>query len=49
MKYPKTWLLAILIASVLACMLIIINHYNAEGNLQQKIYDHSEIKDSIGG
>ena len=47
MKYPKTWLLAILIASLLAGMLIIIKHYNAEDNLQQKIYDHSEIKDTI--
>ncbi len=46
-KYPKTWLLFILIASVLICMLIIIKRYNTENDLQQKIYDHSEIKDTV--
>jgi len=32
---------------LLTFMLIIIKHYNADNNLQQKIYDHSEIKDTV--
>jgi len=47
MKYPKTWLLLILIASVLICMLIIIKHSDSEKDPQQKIYDHSEIPDTV--
>ena len=46
MKYSKTWLLLILIASLLVFMLIIIKHNNADNDIQQKIYDHSEIKDT---
>jgi hypothetical protein len=47
MKHLKTWFILILMASILALMLIITEHYNAETELQQKIYDHSEIKDTI--
>lgn len=47
MKHPKNWLLIALLASLLAGMLIIVKHYNASKDLQQKIYDHSEIKDTI--
>ncbi len=47
MKHSKIWLLIILIASILICMLVIIKHYDSENDLQQKIYDHSEIKDTI--
>lgn len=47
MKHLKTWLVIILMASILALMLIITKHYDAERELQQKIYDHSEIKDTV--
>jgi len=47
MKNPKNWLLIILLALLLACMLIIVKHYNSAEDLQQRIYDHSEIKDTI--
>jgi len=46
-KYPKNWLIFMLIAFILMGMLIIIKHYNADNDLQQKIYDHSEIKDTV--
>jgi hypothetical protein len=46
-KNTKTWLVLILIASVLTLMLMITKHYNEEAELQQKIYDHSEIKDTV--
>jgi len=47
MNYPKNWLVIILLAFLLVFMLFIIKHYNAVENLQQKIYDHSEIKDTV--
>ena len=47
MKHPKMWLVITLLAFLIAFMLIIIKHYNATEHLQQKIYDHSEIKDTI--
>jgi len=47
MKHPKTWLVITLLAMLLAFMLVIIKHYNAAEDLQQKIYDHSEIKDTV--
>ena len=47
MKHPNNWLLIILLALLLACMLGLVKHYNTVEDLQQKIYDHSEIKDTI--
>jgi hypothetical protein len=48
MKHLKNWLVIIFMASIISLMLIIIKHYNASSiDLQQKIYDHSEIKDTI--
>ncbi len=47
MKHSRSWLLILLIASVLLGTLVIIKHYNAENDLQQKIDDHSEIKDTV--
>ncbi len=46
-KHPKMWLLIVLLIMVLTFMLVIIKHYDADNDLQQKIYDHSEIKDTI--
>ncbi|HEY8783956.1 MAG TPA: hypothetical protein VIM16_20170 [Mucilaginibacter sp.] len=45
-NHPKTWLTIAILALLLTCMLIIIKHYNADKELQQKIYDHSEIIDT---
>jgi hypothetical protein len=47
MKHLKTWLIVIFMAAILALMLIITKHYNVETEFQQKIYDHSEIKDTV--
>ena len=47
MNYSKNWLVIILLALLLAFMLIIVKHYNSAEDLQQKIYDHSEIKDTV--
>ena len=46
-KHPKPWLIVALLAILLTFMLIIIKHYNADNEQQQKIYDHSEIRDTI--
>jgi hypothetical protein len=46
-KHPKMWLFIVLLAMVLTFMLVIIKHYNADDDLQQRIYDHSEIRDTI--
>lgn len=47
MKNLKNWMVIILIASILALMLMITKNYNADFEFQQKIYNHSEIKDTI--
>ncbi|MFI5139308.1 MAG: hypothetical protein ACHQIM_15915 [Sphingobacteriales bacterium] len=46
-NHPKLWLIIALLALLLTFMLIIIKHYNAENDLQQRIYDHSEITDTV--
>ena len=46
-RQPKNWLLIILLASLIVYMLTIIKHNKEEENLQQRIYDHSEIKDTV--
>jgi hypothetical protein len=46
-KDQKTWLIIALLALLLITMLVIIKHYNETEYLQQKIYDHSEIKDTV--
>ena len=43
----KNWMIIILIAALIASMLVIIKHFNAENELQQKIYRHSEITDTL--
>jgi hypothetical protein len=45
-KNLKNWLIILLMASMIALMLIVIKHYNSDSELQQKIYDHSEIRDT---
>jgi hypothetical protein len=47
MKNLKNWIIIILIASILALTLVITKKYNADFEFQQRIYDHSEIKDTI--
>jgi hypothetical protein len=47
MKNLKNWMIIILIASILALMLMITKNYNEDFEFQQKIYNHSEIKDTI--
>ena len=48
MKYPKIWLVIALLVSLLGFMLIIVKHNNGINiERQQKIYDHSEITDTI--
>ena len=46
MKLSKNWLIFVLMATLLACMLFIIKRYNAHKDQQQKIYGHSEIIDA---
>jgi hypothetical protein len=46
MKLSKNWLIIALMATLLACMLFIIKRYDAQKNLQEKIYNHSEIIDT---
>ncbi|MDB4903107.1 MAG: hypothetical protein JWQ63_2388 [Mucilaginibacter sp.] len=47
MKNLKSWMVIILIVSILALMLFFTKNYNSDIEFQQKIYDHSEIKDTI--
>jgi hypothetical protein len=46
-KHLKNWLIIILMASMIALMLIVIKRYNADAEMQQNIYNHSEIKDTV--
>ena len=46
-KNFKNWMLIILMASILTLMLMLIKNHNEDFEFQQKIYDHSEIKDTI--
>jgi len=46
-NHPKFWLIIALLALLLTFMLVVIKHYNAENDLHQKIYDHSEITDTV--
>jgi hypothetical protein len=46
-NHPKFWLFIALLALLLTFMLIVIKHYDAENDLQQKIYNHSEIIDTV--
>ena len=46
-KHPKMWIFIALLTTLLTFMLIIIKHYDADNDLQQRIDNHSEIKDTI--
>jgi len=46
-KHLNNWLVIILMVSILSAMLLIIRQHDADIELQQKIYDHSEIKDTL--
>ncbi len=46
-NHPKTWIIVALLAILLGWMLIIVKHYNEGIELQEKIYHHSEIKDTV--
>lgn len=43
-KHPKAPFILLIMIALLTCMLIIIKHNNEINQLQEKIYDHSEIK-----
>jgi hypothetical protein len=47
MNDPRPWVILLLLGLLLTFMLIIINHSRANNALQQKIYDHSEIKGTV--
>jgi hypothetical protein len=47
MKEPKTWLIIALIMMMLALMLIIIKRHHEQNELQERIYNHSEIVDTV--
>jgi hypothetical protein len=48
MLYPFfRWTVILFMASLIFLMLIIIRHYNAVTEIQQKLYDHSEIVDTV--
>jgi hypothetical protein len=48
LKHPKTSLAIFLLIAALAFSVIIIKHANTEDNeLQQRIYNHPEIKDTV--
>ena len=40
-KHPKAWFIIALLVLLAVVMLVIIKHYNADRELQQKIYDYS--------
>jgi hypothetical protein len=46
-NYPKTWLIIALIMLMLACMAGIIKKHYEQNELQEKIYNHSEIIDTV--
>ena len=41
------WAVILFMASLLFLMLIIIRHYNSITEIQQTLYDHSEITESV--
>lgn len=47
MKEPQTWLIMALIMLMLAWMLIVIKRNHEKIQLQEKIYNHSEIIDTV--
>jgi hypothetical protein len=47
MNHPRPWVILLLLGILLTFMLIILKNSNKENDLQQKIYDHLEIKDTI--
>jgi hypothetical protein len=44
---PKTWLMVALIILMFAWMVIIIKRHREQNELQEKIYNHSEIIDTV--
>jgi hypothetical protein len=46
-KEPQTWLIIALIMLMLAWMLIIMKRHHEQNELQEKIYNHSEIIDTL--
>ncbi|MDF2433220.1 MAG: hypothetical protein JWP44_2851 [Mucilaginibacter sp.] len=48
MKHPKTWLaIALLALMLIITMMKITTHHNEEMEIQEHIYNHSEIKDTV--
>jgi hypothetical protein len=46
-KDPKIWLITALLLLMLAWMIIIIKRHHEQNELQEKIYNHSEIIDTV--
>lgn len=44
---PKTWLMVAFIILMFAWMVIIIKRHRKQNELQKKIYNHSEIIDTV--
>jgi hypothetical protein len=47
LKDPKNMLILLFIALLISFFFIIARHYHSGAYCQQKIYDHSEIADTI--
>ena len=46
-NHLTSWMIIILMAALIALMLVIIRHNNSANELNQRIYDHSEITDTV--
>jgi hypothetical protein len=48
MKHPKTWLaIALLALMLIITMMLIVKRHHEENKMQERIYNHSEIKDTV--
>jgi hypothetical protein len=47
MNHPRPWVILLFLGLLLTFMLIILKHSNTNNDLQQKIYNHSEIKGTV--